>query len=76
MGPTSLSQAKNVFFCHFREFESYVFYEITYNDGLRQYVGSGRSKIHEKKLGAQLLGKVAKIRPEVGSFCHFVKVVN
>ena len=64
-----LNQAQNdVFFCHFLEFKSYVFLEIEYDDSLQQCLTSNKSKIHEKKIGAQIWARKAKIGPKYSFF--------
>ena len=47
LGPTDLNQVQNEVFCHFLEFGSLVFLEITYNDSLKQCLTSNRGKAHE-----------------------------
>ena len=47
--PTSLNQARNEVFCHFLEFGSLVFLEITYSDSFQQFLESSRGKSQEKK---------------------------
>ena len=61
LGPTCLNQVQNEVFPHFLEFGSYVFFEIEYDDSLRQYLTSIRSKIHGKIFGIQISTKQAKI---------------
>ena len=49
LGTAGLSQAQNAVFCHFVEFGSYIFLEVTWNDSLRQFLTSSSGKTHEKK---------------------------
>ena len=51
-----LSQAQNQVFRHLLEFGSYFYYEIAYDDSLRQCLTSARSKISEKKNWGPNLG--------------------
>ena len=51
LGPMGLNHAQNEVFCHFLEFESYVFLEIAYDDSLRQFLTSRSGKTHEKIFG-------------------------
>ena len=49
LGPTGLNQAQNDVFYHFPEFGSLLFFEIAYNDSLRQYLSFGIGKPPSKK---------------------------
>ena len=51
-----MNQVQNKIFPHFREFESYVFLEMTYDDSLQQFLTSSRGKIHEKSFWGTNLG--------------------
>ena len=58
MGPIGLNLAQDEFFCHFLEFGSLVFLELTYNDSLEQCQTSNRGKTHKKNnLGGPILGQ-------------------
>ena len=63
-----LSQAQNQVFRHLLEFGSYFYYEIAYDDSLRQCLTSARGKISEKKIGAQIWLKRTKTGPEIRFF--------
>ena len=49
LGPTGLNQAQNDVFYHFPEFGSLLFFEIAYNDSLRQYLSFSIGKPPSKK---------------------------
>ena len=49
---------------------------MAYNDSLRQWITSIRSKSHEKKLGTQIWAKGAKIGPEIRFFTIFSSLVH
>ena len=63
-----MNQVQNEIFPHFREFESYVFLEMTYDDSLQQFLTSSRGKIHEKSFGAQICALQAKISLKIRGF--------
>ena len=73
LGPMGLNHAQNEVFCHFLEFESYVFLEIAYDDSLRQFLTSRSGKTHEKNfLGA----KQSKMGPKISFFTIFTSLVH
>ena len=67
-----LSQAQNQVFRHLLEFGSYFYYEIAYNDSLRQCLTSARGKISEKKLRPKFGSKEPKPGQKLGfsPFCE------
>ena len=76
VGPTCVNQAQSKVFPHFVEFGSYVFLETEYDDSLRQYLISIRSKIHEKTFGAQISAKQAQIELEIRFLAIFSSLVH
>ena len=70
-GPNG-SGPKLVFF-HFVKFVSLIFFEIAYNDNLKQCLTSGRGTIYEKNCGTKLCQNRPKWGPELG-FLPFSQV--
>ena len=73
LGPMSLNQTQNKFFCHFLKFGTYVFLEIACNDSLQLCLTSSRGKTYENNFEGPNLGQTDQNRARNLVFCHFLK---
>ena len=58
LSTTSLNQAQNEAFCLFLEFGLYFFFEIAYNNSLRECLKPSSTKTHGKDFGGPRLGQM------------------
>ena len=74
VGSADLNQAQVEVFL---EFGSFIFLEISYNNGLQQFLTFFYFLVEVKPtkniFGAQIWAKWAKICPEISFFCYFLK---
>ena len=63
------SRPKLDFFCYLLKFGSLVFFEIAYNDSLKECLTFSRGKIHENSFLGLNFGQIGQNQV----FCHFLK---